>query len=188
MPANSVQIEKTIKKESGKLFNFIRKSVPTKEDAEDILQDVFYQFVSAFEEIEFMDRISSWLYRVAQNRIIDSRRKKSTSPLPEEKVIFSGDDNDEPITLAEIIPDVSGLPDEVYWRNLIWEEIEASLDEMPEEQKAVFVLNEFEGLSFKEISKIVNEPVNTLLSRKRYAVLYLRKSLKYLFEELKNNV
>jgi RNA polymerase sigma factor (sigma-70 family) len=188
MPADSIQIENTIKKESGKLFNFIRKSVPTKEDAEDILQDVLYQFVSAFEEIEFMDRVTAWLYRVAQNRIIDSRRKKSTSPLPEGKVIFSGDDIDEPLSLADIIPDVSSLPDEVYWRNLIWEEIEASLDEMPEEQKEVFVLNEFEGLSFKEISKIVNEPVNTLLSRKRYAVLYLRKSLKYLFEELKNNV
>ena len=80
------------------------------------------------------------------------------------------------------------LPDEVYWRNLILEEIETSLDELSEEQKEVFVLNEFEGLSFKEISEIRNEPVNTLLSRKRYAVLYLRKKLKYLFEELKNNV
>jgi len=187
MPADSIQIEKTIKKESGRLFNFIRKSVPTKEDAEDILQDVFYQFVSAFEEIEFMDRVTAWLYRVAQNKIIDSRRKKSTSPLPDEKTVFQGDDNDEYLTLAEIIPDVSGLPDEVYWQNLVMEEIETALDELPDEQKEVFVLNEFEGLSFKEISVLTNEPVNTLLSRKRYAVLYLRKSLMYLFEELKNN-
>jgi len=188
MTADSLQIEKTINKESGRLFNFIRKNVPTKEDAEDILQDVWYQFVSGFEEIEFMDRISAWLFRVAKNRIIDSRRKKKIGHLPEGRIIFPDDESDEPLTLAEILPDITMLPDEVYWRNLIFEEIETSLDELPEEQKEVFVLNEFEGLSFKEISGIKNEPVNTLLSRKRYAVLYLRKKLKYLFEELKNNV
>jgi RNA polymerase sigma factor (sigma-70 family) len=188
MTADSIQIENTIKKESGRLFNFIRKNVPTKEDAEDILQDVFYQFVRGFEEIEFMDRISAWLFRVARNKIIDSLRKKRTEPLIEEKVIFPGDESDDPLTLVDILPDISALPDEVYWRNLIWDEIEASLDELPEEQKEVFIMNEIEGLSFKEISRIKNEPVNTLLSRKRYAVLYLRKSLKNLFEELKNNV
>ena len=188
MTADSIQIENTIKKESGRLFNFIRKNVPTKEDAEDILQDVFYQFVRGFEEIEFMDRISAWLFRVARNKIIDSLRKKRTEPLIEEKVIFPGDESDEPLTLIDILPDISALPDEVYWRNQIWDEIEASLDELPEEQKEVFIMNEIEGLSFKEISRIKNEPVNTLLSRKRYAVLYLRKSLKNIFEELKNNV
>ena len=188
MTADSLQIERTIKKESGKLFNFIRKNVPTKEDAEDILQDVLYQFVSGFEEIEFMDRITAWLYRVARNRIIDSRRKKRSEPLIEDKIIFPGDESSEPLTLAEILPDITNMPDEIYWRNLIWKEIETSLDELPEEQKEVFVLNEFEGISFKEISEMRNIPVNTLLSRKRYAVLYLRKSLKYLFEELKNNV
>ena len=188
MTADSIQIEKTIKTESGRLFNFIRMNVPTKEDAEDILQDVLYQFVRGFEEIEFMDRISAWLFKVARNKIIDSRRKKKTEPLADEKVIYPGDESEEPLTLVDILPDLSAHPDEVYWRNLIWEEIENSLDEMPAEQKEVFIMNEFEGLSFKEISKIKNEPVNTLLSRKRYAVLYLRKSLQYLFKELKNNV
>jgi RNA polymerase sigma factor (sigma-70 family) len=188
MSADSIQIEQTVKKESGKLFNFIRKNVPTREDAEDILQDVLYQFVDGFEEIEFMDRISAWLYRVAKNRIIDSRRKKKNEPLHEDKIIYSGNDFDEPLTLAEILPDITNLPDEVYWRNLIWDEVETSLDELPEEQKEVFVLNEFEGISFKDISNLLNVPVNTLLSRKRYSVLYLRKKLNYLYEELKNNV
>jgi RNA polymerase sigma factor (sigma-70 family) len=188
MTADSIQIEKTIKKESGKLFNFIRRNVPTKEDAEDILQDVMYQFLNGLEEIEFMDRISAWLFRVARNKIIDSRRKKKNEPLLEEKIIFQKDESNEPLTLAEIIPDITQLPDEVYWRNLIMEEVDLALDELPAEQKEVFLLNEFEGFSFKEISEIKNEPVNTLLSRKRYAVLYLRKKLKYLIEELKNNV
>jgi RNA polymerase sigma factor (sigma-70 family) len=188
MTADTIQIEKTIKKESGKLFNFIRRNVPRKEDAEDILQDVLYQFISGIEEIEFMDRISAWLFRVARNRIIDSRRKKKNEPLLEAKIIFQEDESNEPLTLAEIIPDITQLPDEVYWRNLIMEEIDSALDELPGVQKEVFVLNEFEGFSFKEMSEMLDEPVNTLLSRKRYAVLYLRKRLKYLIEELKNNV
>jgi RNA polymerase sigma factor (sigma-70 family) len=188
MTADTILIEKTIKKESGKLFNFIRKNVPSKEDAEDILQDVFYQFIIGFDEIEFIDRISAWLFRVARNRIIDSRRKKKNEPLLEEKIIFPDDESNEPLTLAEIIPDITHLPDEVYWRNLIMEEIDSAVDELPGKQKEVFILNEFEGFSFKDISEMINEPVNTLLSRKRYAVLYLRKRLKYLIKELKNNV
>ncbi len=184
MLESASQIEFTIKKERKKLFNFIRKYLPTKEDAEDVLQDVFYQFINGFEEIEYADRISAWLTKVAKNKIIDIQRKKKNQPLQSEKIIFQDEDSDDALTLADILPDLSGRPDEVYWQNFIWDEIEAALNELPEEQRDVFLLNEFEGLSFKEIADIKHEPVNTLLSRKRYAVLYLRKKLKNLYKEL----
>ncbi|MEO8399560.1 MAG: RNA polymerase sigma factor [Ignavibacteriaceae bacterium] len=184
MEQNSKQIEATLKQERNKLFGFIRKNVPTKEDAEDILQEVFYQFVSGYEEIEFIERISAWLIRVAKNKIIDQYRKKKTERLSDQKIKSSDDENDEPITLSEILPDLSRLPDEIYWQNIISEEIEDALDEMPEEQKDVFIMNEYDGLTFKEISNLKNVFVNTLLSRKRYAILFLRKKLKNLYEEL----
>ena len=186
--ATSRQIEATIEREKGKLFGFIRRNVPTKEEAEDILQDVLFQFANAFESIEFMDRVSAWLMRVAKNRIIDSQRKKKPQAFRDVKIRIPGDDSGEPLSLEEMIPDLGGLPDEVYWQNQFWDEIEAALDELPAEQREVFEMNEFEGMSFKEIAEIKGEPLNTLISRKRYAVLYLRKKLKNLYEELKDNV
>ncbi len=184
MLENSSEIEFTIKKERKRLFNFIRKYLPTKEDAEDVLQDVFFQLINSFEEIEYVDRISAWLNRVAKNKIIDLQRKKKNESLQTDKIIFQDEDSEEVFTLADILPDLSGLPDEVYWQNLIWDEIENALNELPEEQREIFLLNEYEGLSFKEIAEIKHEPVNTLLSRKRYAVLYLRKKLRNLYKEL----
>ena len=177
-------IEKVVKQERGKLLKFIRRNVAAKEDAEDILQDVLYSLVSGFEDIEFLERISAWLIKVAKNKIIDSYRKKNPESFSDEIIINDDTDDGEEISLVNILPDLRNLPDEVYWQNLFWEEIEAALDELPDEQREVFIMNEFEGLSFKEISEIKNEPVNTLLSRKRYAVLYLRKKLKNLYEEL----
>jgi RNA polymerase sigma factor (sigma-70 family) len=182
------QIEFTIEREKERLFSFIRKNVPTKEDAEDIFQEVLVQFVAGFEEIEFADRISAWLMKVARNKIIDSRRKKREQPFAKASVRIPGDESGESLSLAEIIPDLRGLPDEVYWQNLIWDEIEEALDEMPDEQREVFAMNEFDGMSFKEIAEIKQEPMNTLLSRKRYAVLFLRKRLHYLYKEITNNV
>ncbi len=188
MTENSRQIEATIKKEKGRLFNFIRKNVPTKEDAEDILQEVLYQFVSSFDDIELLDRVSLWLMRVAKNKIIDSRRKKKELPFRDVRIRIPSDEAGDSLSLADIIPDLSGLPDEVYWQKMFWDEIEDALDDLPDEQREVFEMNEFEGLSFRDISEIKNEPLNTLLSRKRYAVLYLRKRLKTLYKELKENV
>jgi RNA polymerase sigma factor (sigma-70 family) len=185
---NSRQIEATIEKEKGRLYNFIRRNVPSKEDAEDILQDVLYQFASSFESIRLMDRVSSWLMHVAKNRIIDSRRKKKPQAFGSIKIKIPGDEAGDSLSLEEIIPNLDGLPDEVYWQNQVMDEIDDALDEMPDEQREVFEMTEFEGMSFKEISKIKKEPINTLLSRKRYAVLFLRKRLKNLYEELKNNV
>jgi RNA polymerase sigma factor (sigma-70 family) len=181
-------MEATIEKEKGRLYNFIRRNVPTKEDAEDILQDVLYQFASSFESIRLMDRVSSWLMHVAKNRIIDTRRKKKPQAFGNIKIRVAGDEAGDSLSLEEIIPNLSELPDQEYWRNQFWDEIEDSLDEMPDEQREVFEMTEFESMSFKEIAEIKNEPINTLLSRKRYAVLFLRKRLKKLYEELKNNV
>ncbi len=188
MTENSRQIEATIEKERGRLYNFIRRNVPAKEDAEDILQDVLFQFASSFESIRLMDRVSSWLIHVAKNRIIDSRRKKKPRVFGDMKIRVPGDETGDSLSMEEIIPDLSGLPDQEYWKNQFWDEVEDALDDMPDEQREVFEMNEFEGRSFKEIAEIKNEPINTLLSRKRYAVLFLRKRLQILYEELKNNV
>ena len=111
-------------------------------------------------------------------------RKKKTEPLPDTKIVNNKDEEDEVLNLSDILPDFSEMPDEIYWQSVINEEIEKALDEIPEEQKEVFVMNEYDGLSFKEISEMKNIPINTLLSRKRYAVLYLRSKLKNLYKEL----
>lgn len=186
--ATSKQIEATIEKERGRLFNFIRRNVPSKEEAEDIFQDVLFQFASAFESIEFMDRVSAWLMRVAKNRIIDYRRKKKPQTFRDVRVRVPGDEEGISLSIEDMIPELGGLPDQVYWQNQFWDEIEDALDELPAEQREVFEMNEFEGMSFKEIAEIKQEPLNTLISRKRYAVLFLRKRLRTLYEELKENV
>jgi RNA polymerase sigma factor (sigma-70 family) len=180
--SKSRQIESIVKKERGRLFNFIRKSVPVKEDAEDILQDVFSRFVEEFSEIEAIETIVSWLFTSARNKIIDKHRKKKT--LLFNDIEISENNGEEELNLADIIPDMKELPDDKLIRDALWEEVEEALDELPDEQRDVFILNEFEGYSYKEISSMLNVPVNTLLSRKRYAVLYLRERLKELLKEI----
>ncbi len=175
-----LQIEETVKNEKGKLFSFIRKRVKGKEDAEDILQDTLLQFVNAYASIGSVDKVVSWLYTVARNKITDSYRKKKTTAMP---VINQGD-GEAPLYLQDILPDLGNDPEDAYFRDLIWEEVQAALDEMPQDQRDVFVANEFDDISFKEIAETTGVPVNTLLSRKRYAVLFLRKKLKMLYETL----
>ena len=177
------EVKKTVLKEQNRLFNFIRKSVRNTEDAKDILQDVFYQFTIGFEDIKSAESTTSWLYTVARNRIIDLFRKKKPIPMSEK---MSGDvDNDEnKWTLESILPDKAILQDDESFFTMVMAEIEDALDELPVEQKDVFVMNEFEGRTFREISETTGEPINTLLSRKRYAVLFLRERLRELFNEL----
>ncbi|MGE5499621.1 MAG: RNA polymerase sigma factor [Syntrophothermus sp.] len=183
MSQKSNDIEKAIKQERGRLFNYIRKNVRVKEDAEDILQDVFYQFLTGFGEIEFLDKISGWMMKVARNKIIDFQRRKAAGINESDRTISSKDENPgDYVMLSDILPDLSLKPDDLLLRALIQEEIDLALEEMPDEQREVFIMNEFEDMSFREISKVLNVPVNTLLSRKRYAVLYLRKRLKNLYE------
>ena len=173
-------IDDTVTGERRRLFDFIRRRVPTDDDAEDILQDVFYQFVNTMR-LEPIERAASWLFKVAGNKVIDWYRKKKPERL-ERKSIF--DDEDETSSYAEdLLFEKADSPDEQYTRTLVWDELYAALGELPEEQREVFIMQELDGMSFKEIAAITGEPVNTLISRKRYAVLHLRERLKGLYDE-----
>lgn len=177
------QIEETVRKESPRLLNYIKKYVRRIEDAEDILQDVFYQLTQNFDQITYIDRISSWLYTVAKNKITDLFRKKKAEPMSE--IRFGGEEG-EALTIEEIVPDLGNTPEDNALRTLIMDEIDEALDELPEEQRASFIMNEIEGKSFKEMSEETGVPLQTLISRKRYAVLYLREKLNVLFNDISN--
>ena len=170
-----------MKKERKRLGDFIKRRVGNVADAEDILQDVFYQLVTSYSVTEPIEQLTSWLFTVARNKIIDWYRKKRPEPLP-----ISAENPDEPLNLADILYDPKQNPDEVYARSLVWTELSDALDELPEEQRFVFVMHELQGKSFKEIAEVTGEPVNTLLSRKRYAVLFLRERLQELYDEIRN--
>ena len=163
-----------------RLLGFIRKRVTNEADAEDILQDVFYQLLGNKEPI---DQVASWLFTVARNKIIDSKRKKQ--PLATD-FLFSNTEDTEMGEWMDILMDDSSNPETVYLRNLFQETLKEALNELPEEQKQAFVLNELDGIPFKQISDETRVPVNTLISRKRYAVLYLREKLAVLHDALKN--
>ncbi|MBL3657946.1 RNA polymerase sigma factor [Fulvivirga sediminis] len=176
--------KETIEKERGRLLSFIRARVNNMEDAEDILQDVLYQFVDGYGTIRSIEKATSWLFRVARNKIIDSYRKRSVRS-DNVKLDQVGYDSEEGnIMLKDILPDIGDTPEEVHFREVIWEAITAALGELPEEQRDIFILHEFEDQSFKEISSRLGIPVNTLISRKRYAILALRKKLENLYKEL----
>lgn len=176
--------QETFRKERGKLLNFIRGRVGSAEEAEDILQDVFYQFVAGFEAIESLDRITSWLYSVARNKIIDRYRRDAGRP---RTTTFDGDisrDEDAPLTLQEILPDLDNTPEGTLLRDAIWDEITLALDDLPAEQREIFIQNEMEEQSFREISERTGVSINTLLSRKRYAILALRKRLQRFYDDV----
>jgi RNA polymerase sigma factor (sigma-70 family) len=162
-----------------RLFYFIRGRVDTDEDAEDILQDVWYQFSNVMNS-EPIEQTSAWLFRVARNRIIDKYRRQEPGSLEE---MFTGDEESE-FNFREILLATDANPEMEHLRNLFWEQLFAALDELPEEQKQVFVLNELEDASFNEISERTGEKINTLISRKRYAVLHLRKRLEQLRKDI----
>lgn len=175
------KIEATVRQNRRKLFNFIRKNVGDA-DAEDILQDVFAQFVVGYDNLQSIERVSSWLFTTARNRITDLYRKRKPVPFTDRE-FPNADEEGQPLTLEEILPDMSDLPDQEYFRTIVWDAIQEALDQLPEEQRQVFVWHEFEDYSFKEISEMTSLSVNTLISRKRYAILYLRKRLQELYNE-----
>ena len=162
-----------------RLFYFIRGRVNTDEDAEDILQDVWYQFSNIMNS-EPVEQTSAWLYRVARNRIIDKYRRQEPDSLEE---MFSDDEEGE-FNFREIFLAADANPETEHLRDLFWKQLFAALDELPEEQKQVFVLNELEDVPFSELSHRTGEKINTLISRKRYAVLHLRKRLEYLRKDI----
>lgn len=176
--------EKTFRREKDRLLSFIRNRVSSSEEAEDILQDVFFQFVAGYETIESLDRVTSWLFSVARNKIIDRYRKESSRPRRTELSWHAGSEDDVPLTLQDILPDLGNTPEDAYLREVLWEAIVDALDELPEEQRQIFILNEMEDRSFREISEETGISINTLLSRKRYAILALRKKLQQLYDEM----
>jgi RNA polymerase sigma factor (sigma-70 family) len=172
------RIAETVSRERGRLGNFIRRRVPDASEAEDILQDVFYEFAAAYRLPEPIEQVGAWLFRVARNRIIDRFRKKKDEQLPE----LSGEADGEN-WLDEMLPSADAGPEAAYARGVLLEELAAALDELPKEQRAVFIAHELDGCSFKELAAESGVCVNTLLARKRYAVLHLRARLKTLYEE-----
>ncbi len=176
---------KTFLSEKDKLLGFIRHRVSNAEEAEDILQDVFVQFVAGFESIESVDRVTSWLYSVARNKIIDRYRRDAARPQKTDLEGISKHEDDAPLTLQEILPDLGNTPDAAYLRDVIWDEIMDALDELPEEQRQIFVWNELEERGFREIAEETGVSINTLLSRKRYAIQALRKRLQQFYDDLK---
>lgn len=178
----NIEIAKTIEKEKKGLFNFIRSRVSSTLDAEDILQDVFYQLVRVREDLNTIERVRSWLFQVARNKITDSYRKKSNLNFSD--MNYSTIEEDEAINFEDIIPDLNDLPDAVLTREMVWEILDEGLSELPEVQREVFNMHEFEDMSFKEIAEVTGEPLNTLISRKRYAIVHLRKKLLELYEEV----
>lgn len=173
-------ITRVINEYSRRLRGFIRKRVSNEEDAEDILQDVFYQFIGNTQPIE---QVTAWLFTVARNKITDRKRKKKPDLL--EDLGVQGDD-DLVFDWTDIFFDETENPETSYLRNLFWETLNKALDELPAEQREVFVLNEIEGIPFKTIAAEKNVALTTLLSRKRYAVLHLRERLRVLKDELLN--
>jgi RNA polymerase sigma factor (sigma-70 family) len=176
--------EETFLKEKDRLLSFIRNRVSSTEEAEDILQDVFYQFVAGFDSIESIDRVTSWLFSVARNKIIDRYRRDAARPKRADLGSQAGSDDDTPMTLSDILPDLGNTPEDSYIREMLWEEIMEALDELPEDQRTIFIQNEIEEKGFREIAEETGVSINTLLSRKRYAILALRKRLQKLYDEL----
>jgi RNA polymerase sigma factor (sigma-70 family) len=172
------RIAETVLHERARLVNFIRRRVPDASEAEDILQDVFYEFVAAYRLPQPIEQAGAWLYRVARNRIIDRFRKKKELPLPE-----LSDQADEGTWLDEVLPSADAGPEAAYARAVLLDELSAALAELPKEQRAVFIAHELDGRSFKELAAESGVGLNTLLARKRYAVLHLRARLQTLYEE-----
>lgn len=166
-----------------RLMGFIRQRVGNEADAEDILQDVWYQLTTTVDT-EPIEQMSGWLFAVARNKITDRYRKKKPESL--DSLLYRPDNEGGP-DLAAILLDDSQNPETVNLRNLFWKALQEALDELPEEQRTVFVWNELEDMSFKDMAALTGENINTLISRKRYAVLYLREKLQTLYEEIINH-
>ncbi len=173
------RISAVVKEVQARLRSFIRRRVPDSRDAADILQDVFYELVEANRLLMPIDHVSGWLFRVERNRIIDLFRKKTVDSLNEP--IVAGPDT--MLELGDLLPSPAAGPDAVYARNVLLDELESAIDELPEGQREVFVAHELMGRSFKEMAAETGASVNTLLSRKRYAVLRLRARLQRIYDE-----
>jgi len=175
------RVAETVVREKDRLRRFIRRRVADEGDAEDILQDVFYELLEGYRLMKPIEQVGAWLFRVARNRITDLFRKKRPEPMP---VATGGEhDDDEPLLLEELLPSPDAGPEALYARTVLLGELDAALDELPPEQRDVFIAHELQGRSFKELAAAGGVSVNTLLSRKHYAVLHLRERLRDIYDE-----
>jgi RNA polymerase sigma factor (sigma-70 family) len=181
MAQNRPNIVQTVRDYGKKLFRFIRAKVNTDEDAEDILQDVWYQFTNT-AETEVIEQVSGWLHKVARNKITDKYRKHKNDLLED----FGYEDEEGEMIFKEILLADDNDPEFEFLRQLFWEQLYQGLNELPEQQKAVFIWNELEGRTFQEIAEETGENIKTLISRKGYAVKHLRKRLENLYQEFMN--
>lgn len=177
------RISDVVEREESRLRHFIRRRVPDPRDAEDILQDVFSELVEANRLLMPIDHVTGWLFRVARNRITDLFRKKKPERFSDSAV--AGEDDD--LLLEDLLPSPDAGPEAIYARNVLLDELEVAVAELPPEQREVFVAHELDGQSFKEIAAATGTNVNTLLSRKRYAVLHLRKRLRRIYDDFTNS-
>jgi len=183
-PNESEKISSAYITERKKLLGYIRKRIPVHLEAEDILQDVFYQLTLGFRDLDRIGNLTAWLYRVTDNRIIDLFRKKKYNNVSYRESAGHGDDG--PLTLEEILPSLGSTPEDNDLKEMIWKKIDEVLDRLPAAQREVFIANEFDDLSFREISETTGIGINTLISRKRYAVIALREGLDDLYKQFKN--
>jgi RNA polymerase sigma factor (sigma-70 family) len=177
------QISEIIAEQRSRLRNFIRQRVPDPSDVEDILQEVFYELVEANRMLMPIDHVTGWLFRVARNRITDLFRKKRAEAFSHTAPNKPGDEDGELLRIEDLLPSSDAGPEAIYVRNELLDELELALDNLPDEQREVFIAQELEGRSFKELSAESGVNINTLLSRKRYAVLHLRERLQSIYDE-----
>jgi len=179
-PERDDEISRVVDREQSRLRRFIRARVPDSRDAEDILQDVFYELLEANRLLMPIDHVTGWLFRVARHRIIDLFRKRKPELLTDGAL---GGEDDETLFLEDLLPSQDAGPDALYARDVLLKTLKAALDELPVEQRAVFVAHEIDGQSFREMAAETGINVNTLLSRKRYAVQHLRARLRHVYDE-----
>jgi RNA polymerase sigma factor (sigma-70 family) len=184
MAEQDQQIVDVVKRLESRLLNFIRRRVPDSRDAEDILQDVFYKLVEMNRMFMPIDHVTGWLFRVARNGIADFFRKKNPESFSD---IFMANPYEEFLQLDDMLPSPDEGPDALYTRNVLLDELENAIAELPEQERAVFIAHELQGRSFKEIAAQTGVNLNTLLSRKRYAVLHLRERLQDIYDEFMKN-
>lgn len=180
MPDQDERISRAVEQESARLRNFIRRYVSDPAEAEDVLQDVFYELVQAYRMMKPVEQVAAWLFRVARNRTIDLFRKRKREQVGTPVV---ENEEGELLRLEDLLPSPEAGPEAAYARTVLLEELDAALDELPAEQRDVFIAHEMMGQSFKEIAAETGVPLNTLLSRKRYAVLHLRERLRAIYKE-----
>ena len=182
MAQQDQQISEAIEREKPRLRNFIRKRVADQSDAEDILQEVFYELVEAYRMMRPVEQVTAWLFRVARNRMTDLFRNKKREVSSE---IAGKMEDGEELLWEDLLPSPEAGPEAAYARGVLLAEMDAALDELPEEQREVFVAHEFLGYSFKELAEQTGVSVNTLLSRKRYAVMHLRERLQTIYDDFR---